>query len=262
MKRIGHFTLIEMLVVIAIISTLAAMLSPSLRKAYRSAQNQTCVNNMRMMGVAGNMYAMQSDNAWLPFEGMCCSENEYCKNARWGNNKLFLELMGRPNVSNWAPQRVYWRMDALCPLAKPKTLDSLPGAGSVNDRCYGLVCNKTLTPVINPESTIEESFRFYVRLPLVRHPAQRFAFCEISTDGGNIAHDNVVLEDCRETDENCENKYGWISYRHGNLDRTNCCFFDGHVATKYHFDVNWKLHGRWETSNQVLMQFYPYDKIK
>lgn len=56
LKRRG-FTVIEMLVVIAIISILAGMLSPALRKARNSALNTVCVNNLKQIGTACTMYA-------------------------------------------------------------------------------------------------------------------------------------------------------------------------------------------------------------
>jgi prepilin-type processing-associated H-X9-DG protein/prepilin-type N-terminal cleavage/methylation domain-containing protein len=59
------FTLVELLVVIALIVLLAAMLLPALARSKTQAQRAACVNNLRQLGLATEIYL--GDNANLFF---------------------------------------------------------------------------------------------------------------------------------------------------------------------------------------------------
>jgi prepilin-type N-terminal cleavage/methylation domain-containing protein len=66
MERSGHrsfeaFTLIELLVVIAIIALLAAIAFPAFARARLSAYSSPCLSNLRQIGMAVNLYAMDWD---------------------------------------------------------------------------------------------------------------------------------------------------------------------------------------------------------
>ncbi len=72
MTRNNSFTLVELLVVIGIIAVLAAMLMPALTKAQRAARQTECVNQMKQISVAYEMYRNDNRNNFP-----CWSSNLY-----------------------------------------------------------------------------------------------------------------------------------------------------------------------------------------
>ena len=90
------FTLLELLVVVAIIGILASLLLPSLGKAREKGKQAVCLSNARQISLAATMYITTNNNN-APFDDLIDH------NTRWFD-LLSPDYLSAPKTAGWAPE--------------------------------------------------------------------------------------------------------------------------------------------------------------
>lgn len=96
-----RFTLIELLIVIAIIAILAAMLMPALRSAREQSKAIACLNNLKQSGLCLSLYATDF-NGWAPatYDGVTSKTWSDTLNTQ-GYLPSAKNILVCPSVSPW-----------------------------------------------------------------------------------------------------------------------------------------------------------------
>ncbi|MFA6176812.1 MAG: prepilin-type N-terminal cleavage/methylation domain-containing protein [Phycisphaerae bacterium] len=196
------FTLVELLVTIAIVAILATLLIPVLKSAQASAKSAVCLNNLKQIRTYLQLYANDNDG-YLPkvWDGV----------KHW--NVVLCDTVGAPDISarkNFA----LWH----CPSWGPAASDCFPlhPSYSVNF-CYGLTLNASSSlpadKLVNlPATTILVADTIYFDAGPSKLPWQGYFFYR-----------------------NVPTTVQMIHLRH--KQRANAVFVDGHAASLSKQDV-------------------------
>lgn len=141
------FTILELLVVIAVIMILARLFMPALSSARQRAYLVTCTNNMKQIWQAFRLYAHDDPNGRIPNEGSC---NDYTPDSWLIFDSPCLAGETDPNGMNcrppWAQIRpgTFWQKGYIrnpniymCP-SDPKRHKTVTGCGRTGSYSNGL----------------------------------------------------------------------------------------------------------------------------
>ena len=213
MKR-KMFSLIELLIVIAIIAILAALLMPALGRARKSALRIQCASNMKQLGVGFAQY--QADNQdYYPLLGDPADwrQGDDVPAADWLN-------MGLIALDRIAPYLVPGRNSCRMPWPDNAVPVSPVFSCPANEKKNPGTNYEANHYVIGRSDVVPTRFRS----PLIRQPSRQFIYAEGKghTYDWNTAH--LTIPPGTPSDQR-----GDFQFRHGNSG-VNFLFADGHVA--------------------------------
>ncbi|OGV55620.1 MAG: hypothetical protein A2X49_02625 [Lentisphaerae bacterium GWF2_52_8] len=210
MLKLRNFTLVELLIVIAIITLLAAMLLPGLKKANDLAKKIVCLNNLKQWGVAVDSYVIDN-NGCFPLAAY-----DPAPSGQW-YNKFLAPYLGKPSYNPGDSSTWWYKKNGLhrCPI---RTAYS-PGIDSTYS---DYLINWDVCPVVQTGGTILPSGG---AVP----PATKFAAIKQTTRtllliDGRYGYGNLDYR--QRTDPG----YQWCSVDYRHFIGANMLFVDGHVT--------------------------------
>lgn len=121
-EEMKTFTLIELLIVVSIIAILAGMLLPALNKAREAAWKISCVNNLKSIGVASQIYTADHNDmvvvskynnsdplTWMTL--LCGSKQLNCSDLTAQNTQLPFKVFQCPAASRIPSNGTNWTSD-------------------------------------------------------------------------------------------------------------------------------------------------------
>lgn len=225
------FTLIELLIVIAIIAILAGMLLPALNKAREMAYQTQCLNQMKTMTTSALIYCDSYDGWLMPVqEGPMGNKVD----ALWSANRTFLGIAGIKYDTSNPMYSHYWDMKNICPKAR-EIYSSKKWV--VGPAFYGL---QNITGIL--PNNYWHSENYIKPSSMVKSPSAKAFLIETFQapcgSGVYSAEMTLLSTYLQYADEQIPvngavisgDVRSYLAYRHGGRRTINFSFYDGHVA--------------------------------
>jgi prepilin-type N-terminal cleavage/methylation domain-containing protein/prepilin-type processing-associated H-X9-DG protein len=226
-RYVRAFTLIELLIVIAVVGILSSMLLPALTRGKDSARRVQCASNLHQLGIAAELY-------WNDNEGVCFTARTMATNGGVLHWCGWLES-GKPEGQrryDFADSKLFPYVSSsdarLCPSLNSWTAQFKLKATNLVLCAYGYNSIALSPPVVSSPP---------VKIDQIRHFADVALFADaiqINDFQAPASPAHPMLEEWYYLD-NPTNRPGPGYYPHGHFrhsQRANVVFCDGHVGVE------------------------------